>query len=321
MTWLGRGDIFHRANAAIRGCLRPGIPAAAVDRRCLVIGHRGAARVEAENTIPSFRRALELGADTFETDVSVTADGRFAMWHDADPDEKVALARQLGAEKLAYRPSVPEIGSPWRRPVRELSSGDLERHYGYVPDGGSPASSKASGRVAIAWLEDLLELLVRVRLPDIFLDVKLAEDQTDAAAALVACVRSVSATNFHLLSPQAEIANALASACREAGNPPHLRVSADLELPAPPLEELRATGAGDVSLGAGGRVWPGYRWDVGRMLQVRDRGQFGTVVAWTINPRKKLEMLVRAGVDGILTDEPALLRKIVAASGRSAVRD
>jgi glycerophosphoryl diester phosphodiesterase len=41
-----------------------------------VIRHRAAARVAPENTIASFERAFELGADGIETDVCVTRDGR-----------------------------------------------------------------------------------------------------------------------------------------------------------------------------------------------------------------------------------------------------
>jgi glycerophosphoryl diester phosphodiesterase len=305
MSRLGRGDLFHRVASTLRGLAHPGLPAGAPGRPCHVIGHRGAARLEAENTIPAFRRALELGADTVETDVSVTSDGRFALWHDADPDDHVALARQLGAESLAYSPDVPKPGSRWRRPVRELSAGELETHYAYVPDGG------AGARVGVAWLEDLLDFAATSGLRHVYLDIKLAEIETVAAASLVEELRGRSHCVFHLLCPQEEIVRALASACASAGNPPHLRVSADLELPAPPLDVLEATGAQDVSLGLGSRTWPGYRWDVGRMLRARDAGRFEAVVAWTINARKRLEMLVRAGVDGILTDEPALLRGIV----------
>jgi glycerophosphoryl diester phosphodiesterase len=323
MTWLGHGDIFHRASAILRGLLRPGIPAASAEGPCLVIAHRGAARFEAENTIPAFRRALELGADTVEADVSVTSDGRFALWHDADPDERIALARQLGAEKLAYRPDAPELGSRWRRPVRELTASELERHYGYVPDEAAAGGERGRpGRVPIAWLEDLVDFAARERLAHVVLDIKLADDQTAAAGALVARLRELGggkepARVFHLLCPQEEIVRALASACAEAGSPPSLRVSADLELPAPSIDELTRTGARDVSLGLGGRVWPGYRRDVGRMLRARDAGHFGALIAWTVNPRRRLEQLVRAGADGVLTDEPALLRQIVESTGRA----
>ena len=41
-----------------------------------VIGHRGAPGLEPENTLRSFRRALELGVDVIECDVRMTKDGR-----------------------------------------------------------------------------------------------------------------------------------------------------------------------------------------------------------------------------------------------------
>lgn len=48
----------------------------------LVIGHKGAPTVEPENTVASFERARELGADGVELDVRRTADGHLAVWHD-----------------------------------------------------------------------------------------------------------------------------------------------------------------------------------------------------------------------------------------------
>jgi glycerophosphoryl diester phosphodiesterase len=49
----------------------------------LVIGHRGAAAVQPENTLPSFQHALDLGVDAIEFDVHVTADGVAVVHHDA----------------------------------------------------------------------------------------------------------------------------------------------------------------------------------------------------------------------------------------------
>jgi glycerophosphoryl diester phosphodiesterase len=322
---LGRGGLLPRAAAVVGGLVTPRLPRADASSPCQVIGHRGAARLEAENTIRAFERALELGADTVETDISVTSDGRFALWHDADPNDRVALARQVGAEKLAYQPRAPELGSPWRRPVRELTSDELERHYGYeARDSGR--GSHAPG-VGIDWLEDLISWAGRVALTDVYLDVKLADDQTHAVASLIEKLRGEGrrrAPNltYHLLSPRENVVRALVAACRNAGSAAaNLRVSADLELPSPDPHELSLLGAGDVSLGLGGRLWWGYRHDVGRMLRARDDGLFGAVVAWTLNRPRRLEALVGAGVDGILTDEPALLRKLVAAAGREARRD
>jgi glycerophosphoryl diester phosphodiesterase len=46
------------------------------------IGHRGAPRELPENTLPSFERALERGADAIELDVHATADGVVVVHHD-----------------------------------------------------------------------------------------------------------------------------------------------------------------------------------------------------------------------------------------------
>ena len=45
-------------------------------------GHRGARGYVPENTIPSFIRALELGADTIELDVVVSQDGKIVVSHE-----------------------------------------------------------------------------------------------------------------------------------------------------------------------------------------------------------------------------------------------
>lgn len=50
-----------------------------------LIGHRGAPRECVENTLPAFRRALELGAAGIELDVHVSRDGVVVVHHDAVP--------------------------------------------------------------------------------------------------------------------------------------------------------------------------------------------------------------------------------------------
>ncbi len=49
----------------------------------IFIGHRGAPDEAPENTMASFRRALELGADGIEFDVQETSDGQLVVIHDA----------------------------------------------------------------------------------------------------------------------------------------------------------------------------------------------------------------------------------------------
>lgn len=50
----------------------------------LKIGHRGARAYEPENTLSSFRKAIELGATAIELDVRKTKDGKLVVIHNAD---------------------------------------------------------------------------------------------------------------------------------------------------------------------------------------------------------------------------------------------
>jgi glycerophosphoryl diester phosphodiesterase len=55
--------------------------------RPLVVGHRGAPVVAPENTIASFRAAVELGVDVVEFDVIALADGSLVVGHSTDLEE------------------------------------------------------------------------------------------------------------------------------------------------------------------------------------------------------------------------------------------
>ncbi len=50
----------------------------------LKVGHRGARAYEPENTIRSFKKAIELGVDAVELDVRNTKDKQIVVIHDAD---------------------------------------------------------------------------------------------------------------------------------------------------------------------------------------------------------------------------------------------
>jgi glycerophosphoryl diester phosphodiesterase len=311
---IGDGGPVARVRAIARGLgihrrRRPNERSATI-----VVGHRGAAREEAENTLPSFDRALELGANAVEADICVTRDRRFVVWHDADPDERVALAREAELEGLRYRPEVPDVGSRWRRPVRELTLDEFLAHHRYVAEDEDDGGGTASGnRAAPILLDDLLEWAAeREALTDLFLDVKLDEAQTREAAALVDGVAERSRRGgppvVHLLSPCEPVVREMARCAKPVEDA--VRVSADFELPGADRIAPR-TGAPDVSLGCGERFWPGFQGDVDACVRGRERGVFGMVTAWTISDAKRLRRLVRDGVDAILTDDSALLRRIV----------
>jgi glycerophosphoryl diester phosphodiesterase len=75
----------------------------------LVLAHRGANRVEPENTVAAFTRAFELGADGVELDVHRTADGGLVVHHDAvAPGVGLLAATPFEAIRRAA-PGIPSL--------------------------------------------------------------------------------------------------------------------------------------------------------------------------------------------------------------------
>jgi glycerophosphoryl diester phosphodiesterase len=312
VTLLGYRNPLRRISHAARVfARRPHVPK--TERRCFVVGHRGAARFEAENTIPSFAKALDLGADGIETDLCVTLDGHFVLRHDCHPDDKIALVRQAAAEKTyRYEPDVPKIGSKWRRPVRELTLDELRAHHRYVPRKGS------GKRAGIALLDDLVEWSkTERRLALVCLDVKLGEGGTAGSRELAARVREGRRSGriredlaVAFLCPQEETLRAVLTESRREPLGKDVWIFADFELPGA-LAVAKRFGVECVSFGVRRRVWAVLRRELGQVLAARKCGRIDKVFVWTINEEDRMRELVGLGVDGILTDDPTLLRRIV----------
>ena len=69
----------------------------------LKIGHRGARAYEPENTVSSYKKALELGVDAVELDVRRTKDGEIIVIHDAEVDRTTngkGLVSQLTLKEI-----------------------------------------------------------------------------------------------------------------------------------------------------------------------------------------------------------------------------
>jgi len=322
VTYLGNASFPRRIFLSLLGLVRRPKAVATPSHPIWVIGHRGAARHAPENTLASFRKALDLGADGIETDVCVTRDGCFVLWHDAEPSESVALARQVGAEgRYLYLPTLPPLGSDLRCPVRECQETTFLEHYGYVlaeKGFANPLRETPTPEVPPALLEDLLEWAPsEPRLKHVFLDLKPAVDQKDELVRLLHLVsdrvrRPDHRTDltYHLLEAQREIVSALVAEARREPTSDSVRVTGDFELPGV-VRGARRHGFVHVGMGAGRRTWGDFRFEVGRVLRARRRGDVESVVAWTVNHEDRLRELTALGVDGIVTDEPALLRAIV----------
>ncbi len=76
--------------------------------RVIRIGHRGAAALERENTLPAFRRAVELGVDFVEFDVLDLADGTLVLAHSDDLFE-VSHGEAAGRVRPLLLPALREL--------------------------------------------------------------------------------------------------------------------------------------------------------------------------------------------------------------------
>jgi glycerophosphoryl diester phosphodiesterase len=274
----------------------------------LVVGHRGAPRAAAENTLPSFELAVALGANAIETDLCVTSDGVFVLWHDRDPDEGVALARQGGVEGGAYIPLVPGLGSEYRRPVEELTLDELRTHYGY----GDLSGDRYELAVIPTFDEFRSWLALHPELAAVYLDVKLSSEQEAQASALMQALEqqpAFTALRVFALSPRRNIATAL-EAERQRLALDGVRVVLDSEgLGA--LDGTRELGLRDVSVG----LVPGVRWgafkeEIADLVAERERGTIDSVTTWTFNRELQYAELLYYSVDGIMTDDPATLYEV-----------
>jgi hypothetical protein len=218
-------------------------------------------------------------------------------------------------------PDVPALGSPWRRPVSELALAVLRTSCGYMRRRAVPgdyADGEAATQVVPAVFEEVVAWLRHERrVRHLFLDLKLRPGQEDAALALLAHLYRLSTYGsfrpdlvFHLLSPHLEIVEALLAKARRLPPPATLRLYADFELPGV-CDVARQLGVRHVCMGCGMRLWADFRHEIAEVMAARDDGCFDTVVAWTVNNEASLKELVALGVNGIITDDPALLYSIV----------
>ena len=321
MSYLGYANPFYHLGRIIRGYWAAPPPHRLMPSDFYIIGHRGAPLVAPENTIAAFAKAVEFGANAIETDVCVTQDDCFILWYDADPNATWALARQWGGEGLLYVPDVPALGSPWRRPVRELALAALQASCRYIRRKSRPgdnADGEDMAQAVPAVFEDVLAWLSHERrVQHLFLDLKLAPGQEDAALSLLAHLYRLTTCDtfrhdlvFHLLSPHLEIVEALLAKARRLSLPATLRLYADFERPGV-CDFARQLGVRHICMGCGMRLWADFRHEIAEVMAARDDGCFDTVVAWTVNNEASLQELVALGVNGIITDNPALLHSIV----------
>lgn len=247
----------------------------------LVIGHRGAAGVAPENTLPSLRKAVEHGADALEFDLQCSADGRPVLLHDDTVDRTTdgsGAVESLTLEEL-FR---------------------LDAGHAFTPDRGATHPFRGGG-TRIPTLEEALE--AAGELP-VVVEVKSAaagraleswlEERPSEAARMI-----VGGFDAAAVAPAAERARWRCA------------TSDDLT----PYVLLGKLGLGGLAAPSADAAMVPERRGLLRVVTRRFVRRCHTdgigVHVWTVNRPDRMRRLLDLGVDGLVTDLPARARRVL----------
>jgi glycerophosphoryl diester phosphodiesterase len=238
----------------------------------LNIAHRGANETAPENTLAAFHKALDLGADGIELDVRLSADGVPVVIHDATVDRTTDGAGPVAGMDLGQ--------------LRALDAG------GWFDPGFTGER--------IPTLEEVLGVFGgRTWLNLELKGVRILDDELVSAVAGVlgqlelAQDVLISSFNPYLLRQVRRLAPSYPVALLYASSPLLLRQLGQLLLGSRPAA-----------------VHPHHAL-VNRQRVARAHKVGTRVNVWTVDARGRMQELISAGVDGIITNQPALLREVL----------
>lgn len=247
----------------------------------LLIGHRGAAGLAPENTLPSFRLAAEeWGVDMIELDVRLSADGQCVVIHDETVDRTTNGTGPVAAMTLDQ--------------LRELDAG-----YRFQDDTGG-----ASFRGMDATIQTLDEVLTAFPDTRFTVEIKIGTVQEELARTIArhdAAHRVIVAgMDYRDQSRFADYNGARSAPTRTVGF--------FYALHRLRLGRLRAPSA-DVFQVPELYPWDGREEEGARRIVtprfVRDAASHGVPVhVWTVNDPADMRRLIEWGVDGLITDRP-----------------
>jgi len=260
--------------------------------RTLAIAHQGGRGLWPENTLLAFERALDLGVDVLEMDLRGTSDGHIVVHHDPSVErttEGAGLVRELTLDE-----------------VRKLDAG---YRFAVETDGVSSHPYRGQGLV----VPTLLEVLGR--LPGSRLNLEMKEFDPTLARALCAALRKKGlAERVLVASFDHEPMVAFRDSCPEIATSATLREGlAFYQLDRLRLGSLYRSPAvafqfpeyfGEIHV-----VRPGLL-EAARSFNVR-------VQVWTVNEDEDLARMLALGVDGIVTDYPDRLLRLMGRLART----
>jgi len=270
-----------------------------------VQGHRGARGLRPENTLAGIACALEIGVASIECDVALSVDDAVVLTHDGtvpSPAEPIPVTQLLLTE--LRRVDLGEAGKPATNAVAAFRSEPGER---------------------MATLGGALALLELFAATDVRLDVEIKStrdtdpqwDATHVVERVISEMRAYGAIGrCSLRSFDVKVLHEARSQCPQLRRvllvgrvcdqvPPSLAVS----------EHFSSSDVVALALDFGAvAVAPGVSLVTAELL-AQSHAAGLPVIPWTINDPARVRELLKAGVDGVCTDRPDLVRATLAEQG------
>jgi glycerophosphoryl diester phosphodiesterase len=298
-----------------------------VEKPFLIIGHRGSPAAEVENTIPSFERALRENANALEMDICLTKDKIPVIYHDWDPDSMVSIIREKGFEPfMKYKPMPPS--NDFRKPINQLTLLELREHYHFtLKENGNGDTAGA----VIPTLEEFFRWSAgKENLKYVFFDIKVPDDQAHLVLVIAEKIQEFKSkyqTKFEIVheTAEVEVLNVMKKHYPEniylldTDIPPGLILNPKNHSAVKVAVEKKNQFAlmmrpRQVTVGS----WATYRRvmkndvkTIYKMIKQRTDDAINYLVCATISEKSEMKCLVKMGINGIMTDYPALLRSVV----------
>jgi glycerophosphoryl diester phosphodiesterase len=249
------------------------------------IAHRGGAEIVPENTLEGFREGLRVGAGVLELDVHTTADGHVVVIHDAEVDR-----------------TTDSTGV-----VREMTLAELKRldaGYRFTRDEGRTFPYRGDG-IRIPTLEEVYEEFAEVPI-----NVEIKGERPGIEEAVWRIIEEAGAEDRTLVVSESTLT---IRRFREVSGGRVATASSSAELISFYL--LSRLGLGRSARPRyqalqGPETYYGLRIVTPGFIRAA-HGQRLRVDVWTIDSEADMRRLLGYGVDGIMTDRPDVLAKLL----------
>ena len=250
----------------------------------LVMAHRGGRSLGPENTIYAFKRAVELGTDVLEMDLQTTSDGTLVILHDREVDRTTNGKGAVDSFTLSG--------------LKKLDAG-----FHWSPDNSSSYPLRNKG-ITVPTLTEVLKAF-----PDTRINIEIKSSQVNTIQDLcrtirdngmlekvmVACFDAGKLGEFRSICPEV----ATSAGASEAAMFYWLQWAHLESAYSPSSQALQIPEAyGD------------YRIATRRFIEGAHARNM-RVHVWTVNDIESMQRLIDLGVDGIMTDYPERLVKLL----------